>query len=191
MSSFQHHTLTCGLCGQPHTGVALAAGETARCVRCDGLLASAPRGGRHTPAALAWAGLALAVPAGLLPFITVEKLGNLRTGDFLGSVSGLADRGMPVLALWVLVCGGLAPLLLLGALLMGHRHPEETRRMGHALAHWAMPEVFVLAVFVSLTRLGSIVSAEINAGFVCYAAMALALLLAWRAFRLQPQPAPA
>lgn len=178
-------TLTCPLCTQEHALIPLASGETAKCVRCNTQLATASRFGVNAPVAFALTGLVFAVPAAFLPFMTVEKFGNVRSGNFLTSVSRLDDQGMPLLAIWVLVCGGLTPLFLLCALAFSRGASERTHRLGHVLAHWAMPEVYVLGTLVALTRLGSLVEVEINAGFWSYVATSIALLLSWRAFRLQ------
>jgi paraquat-inducible protein A len=179
-------SLTCRLCGQTHPAITLHPGESARCIRCSSTLASEPRyGGAHASTAFALTGLVFAVPAALLPFITVEKLGNARSGDFLASVSALASHGMPTLAVWVLICGGLTPLLLLTVLVFARgRFSRPAILAGRALAVWAMPEVFVLAVFVALTRLNSIVDVDLNAGFWSYVALSCATLLAWRTHRL-------
>ena len=185
MSPTASTPLTCRLCGCVHQPVALALGETARCVRCNHPLAKADRGGKHAPAALALTGLIFAAPAALLPFMTIEKLGSARSGNFLTGVASLNENGMPFLAVWILVCGGLAPLLLLAALAVSRHYPDHAQRWGRVLAHWAMPEVYVLAVLVALTRLGRIVHVEVNAGLWCYTAMSLALLAAWQAFRLR------
>jgi paraquat-inducible protein A len=135
--------------------------------------------------AFAVTGLVFAIPAALLPYITVEKFNNLRTGDFLAGVNSLGSHDMPLLATWVFICGGLAPVVLLGSLVIGLRHPAPARQLYRVLSPWAMPEVYVLGVFVALTRLGSIVDAGLNAGFWSYAAMACALLIARHAHRIQ------
>ena len=153
-------------------------------MRCNHPLTKGRRGGKHAPAALALTGLILAAPAALLPFMTIEKFGSARSGNFLTGVASLNENGMPFLAVWVLVCGGFAPLLLLAAIAAGRHYPDHAQRWGRVLAHWAMPEVYVLAVLVALTRLGRIVQVEVNAGLWCYTAMSLALLAAWQAFRL-------
>jgi paraquat-inducible protein A len=176
---------TCRLCGCVHQPVALAAGETARCARCNSPLAKARHGNEHAPAAFALAGLIFAAPAALLPFMTLEKLGNERSGNFLSGVTSLHENGMPVLSFWVLVCGGLAPVLLLVATLASVHYQKPVPGWTRVLAPWAMPEVYVLAMLVALTRLGQIVQVELNAGFWSYAAMSLALLAAWRALRLR------
>ncbi len=176
---------TCRLCGCVHQPVALAAGEAARCVRCNSPLAKARRGDEHTPAALALTGLIFAAPAALLPFMTIEKLGNERSGNFLTGVASLHENGMPVLSVWVLVCGGLAPLLLLAALFASLHYQKPLPGWTRVLAPWAMPEVYVLAMLVALTRLGRIVQVELDAGFWSYVAMSFALIAAWRALRLR------
>lgn len=125
-----------------------------------------------------------------MPFITVEKFGNVRSGDFMTGVASLHAYGMPLVGAWVLFCGALVPVALLGALALGRSHGF-LLRMEETLAHWAMPEVYVLAVLVALTRLGTLVDVELNAGFWSYLAMSVFLLIASRAQRLRPAaPAP-
>jgi paraquat-inducible protein A len=190
MSSPLDRVLTCQFCGLHHHAVTLSQGETARCVRCDSTLAAHSRLGTSAPKAFAFAGIAFAVPAALLPFITVEKLGNMRTGGFLSSVIGLYDHDMPLLAAWVLLCGGIIPLFLLISLVFVRSRTPLSQLITRALPPWVMPEVFVLAVLISLTRLGSVVDVELNAGFWSYVVMSLALSLAWRAHRLQSTHIP-
>lgn len=184
---------TCRLCGAEHRAVALGPGERATCARCGALLAQRGRFGPHAPLAFAVTGVLLAVPAVTLPFITVAKFGNAQVSLVYTGAVALWEEGMRLLAVWVFICGTLAPLLLFALLflMIGARRdlgPAARRRLvraAHALEHWAMPEVLVLAVLVALIKLGSLVNVHIGPAFWCYAAMSVVLVLAWRSFEYE------
>jgi paraquat-inducible protein A len=191
--------LTCPLCGHDHQPIQLAPGERALCVRCDTVLARGSRFGRDATLVFALTGLILAVPALLLPFITAGKFGQERGGLLFTGVEGLWDHDMRLLAIWVLLCGTVVPMALLGILAgvllparMGwmQTSSEFLSQTAHALGYWAIPEVQVLAVLVALMKLGSLVTVTIGAGFWSYAGMSLSLLLAWRSFVLRPPELP-
>jgi paraquat-inducible protein A len=190
----------CSWCDQTHRAVALRAGERALCVQCGKTLAKGSVWGPHASLALSAAALAFAVPAVLLPFVTLSKFGNARKSGLLDAAGGLWHAGMPPLAAVVLFCGMVAPLLLLAFLLVSRRIKHDGAKTGrwtkvvHLLQHWAMPEVHVLAVLVAFVKLGSLVAVEVGPGLWCYGAMSFAMLAALRSFELDPPggsaPAP-
>jgi paraquat-inducible protein A len=185
---------TCRWCGQEHASVRLVPGQRAACVRCGGMLARRGRLGPDAPLAFGLAGLFLALPALFLPFVTVAQFGSARISLVNTGAVALWDGGMRMLAIWTVVCGTLAPLLLFATLATSFAwrkgfpppHRRRLHRMAHALEHWAMPEVHVLAVLVAVTKLGALVDVSIGPGFWCYAAMSVALLMAWRSFEYEP-----
>ena len=188
--------LTCPLCGQTHAPISLAPGERALCRRCNTIMAQGPRLGRDASLVFAITGLILMLPTFFLPFITVGKFGQERVGLIFSGVEGLWENGMRLLAIWVLLCGAVVPILLLailvGVLLPARLHwPQRKRELlawaADAMSYWAIPEVQLRAVLVALMKLGSLVDVTIGAGFWCYAGMSFFLLVAWRSFSLRPR----
>jgi paraquat-inducible protein A len=182
--------LTCRLCGKDHRMVKLVPGETARCTRCDGVLAKGKHGG-DVPLVICVTGLVLAFPACFLPFISAGKLGAERVSTLFTGVGALWNDGMRALAILVLLCGALLPIFLfctLAALQAPARFaawvasPDLLARAARAVELGAIPEVQVLAVLVALMKLGTQVNVSIGPGFWCYCAMSLCLLLAQRSF---------
>ena len=187
----------CSWCEQTHRAVALRAGERALCVRCGKTLAKGSIWGPHASLAFSATALVFAVPAVLLPFVTLSKFGNVRSSRLFDATAGLWNAGMRPLAAVVLFCGAVAPLLLMALLLAGRliedggsKTQVRWTKIVHLLQHWAMPEVQMLAVLVAFLKLGSLVTVEVGPGLWCYAAMSFAMLVAWRSFELDPPTSP-
>ncbi len=193
--------LTCRYCSQGHRRPGLVRGQRAYCSRCGALLARRSVFGPAAARAFALTGLVLAIPAFVLPLVTVSNIGGVRDGFVLTGADALWDDRMRTLGVWVAICGGAAPLLLLGllSLVLWPRplagQPQLRQRLRHAaeaLEYWSAPEVHVLAVLVALTKLGHLVQVRIGPGFWFYAGMSVATLLAWRSFEMEPAaPRPA
>lgn len=180
--------VSCPLCGRPHHRVALRRGERAVCTGCGTTLAHRPRS-RETALALTVTALVLAVPAMDLPLVVVRKFGAEHASYLWTGIRTLWKEGMPLLSVWVALCGIIVPLGLLASLsvaVVARRRAADRltvrfwTRIAHALQHWSMPEVQVLAVLVAFVKIGALVQVDVGMGLWCYAAMSLAILLAWR-----------
>lgn len=137
----------------------------------------------------------LAIPAALLPFVTLVKVSAVRTSFLTDSFMGLWSHDMNALGFWVLCCGVLAPfalLLVLVAAVWAERRDttgrfHQLRQLARFIEYWAMPEVQILGVMVAFFKLGDVVDVSIGPGLWCYGATSLFTLLAWRQFNLQPR----
>ena len=186
--------LRCPLCGQSHNAPTLKPGQRALCVRCGTVVAEHGHlGGRHVTLAFTLAGLFLAIPSLMLPFVTLEKFGRERVTAVTAGFDGFWTHGFESLGALVLLCGTLAPfglLLLLATVLLTDGNSEfnawnnRLRHWANAIEYWAMPEVQVLGVMVAFFKLGDVVNLTVGPGLWCYAAASLFTLLAWRRFHL-------
>lgn len=180
--------VTCPVCGRVHHAIVVRTGERALCADCDSPL---PRTAGRPDTALAFTitALILALPAMQLPLVVVRKFGAEHASYLWTGIRALWQQGMPLLSVWVALCGIAVPLALLATLLLlvFAPAPADTRstapfwrRAAQALQHWSMPEVQVLAVLVAFVKIGALVHVTPGAGLWFYGAMTLAMLFAWR-----------
>lgn len=188
---FDDRPLPCPLCGQLYTPVELQPGDTCKCTRCDAALAKGRASSWFVTFAWVLTGLILWLPANLLPISTVSQLGKFHDSLLITGALELWHEGLPWVAVLVVTCSIIAPLLLLVALAIVLLPLVLGRPLGrmrflirwlHQLALWSIPEVYLLAVLVAFIKLDSLAPSEPNAGLWCYSVMSLALLIAWRRF---------
>jgi paraquat-inducible protein A len=175
----------CHECGLQHRLPPLPHGASAYCSRCGALLHRRRPDPWRTTLPLALATLPLLPVIVLLPFITLTIGGQEIETRLLAGPAVLEQDGLTGLALLVLATSFLIPLLKLGSLcvtLIGLRLgrpprflPALFRSVGH-LSHWAMVEVFLLAVIVAYTKL--VAMAQVEIGLAAYALVALMVLMA-------------
>ncbi|HVU18115.1 MAG TPA: paraquat-inducible protein A [Candidatus Didemnitutus sp.] len=185
--------MQCSRCGQKHDLARLQPGQRALCVRCGSVLAERGWAGPASAFVFGLTALVLAIPAFALPLVTLRKFGNARVSFLDTSFSGLWSHDYQVLATWVLFCGALAPVVMLG-LVVALRRMDPTamprlnswlRATADQMEYWSTPEVQLLGILVAFFKLGDLVDVTVNAGLICFGAMAFFALLAWRAFSLQ------
>jgi paraquat-inducible protein A len=134
---------------------------------------------RSLPAALACASsvFLLLIPANLLPFLTTSVLGVSRQSRLISSATAMWGDGWAFLAVLIGLFVVVLPIVrfgvltaVLGMLQLGRRPAWLGRgfRLANALQQWAMPDVFLLGLWVAYARLSSTISVQLGAGAVCF-----------------------
>ena len=160
-------------------------GEAASCARCGALLR------RAGAASMTFARVNLLVSALLLllalnlPFFELRVLGRLSTSTLLTGPRMLAQRGLPALAVGVVVTLVVAPAVKLAIELtvlfgvLAHRPARWLPWLFGCLekvSPWAMVEVFLLGAFVAYTRLRTLATVDVGPATVALAALMLSMV---------------
>ncbi len=173
-----NHLKACHCCGLVHQVQPLASDQEACCVRCQSRIDSGNRSGRRSSArcfAAALGGLILYFPAILLPILDIEKLGHHHATSLLGGTLDLILHGSLFVGLVVLIFSIILPLLKLLALLelstigLTHRqHRAWTYRVVEWTGRWSMMDVLLLALLVTLVKLGELVSFQLGPAVIAF-----------------------
>ena len=167
--------VACPACDLLHRRTVLAEGERARCARCASVIGTRkPRTVERTLAA-SLAGVVLLLLSLTLPFLSLSRSGIESRISVLDAVGSLWEGELfwlGVLTLGMIVVLPLARLGLLSwvtlRLRLGRPVLPAMRaafRWALRLEPWAMVDVFVVGVAVSLVKLGSIARLDIGLAF--------------------------
>lgn len=184
------------LYGQPHiachecdallTSVALPPGKKLVCPRCNCTLRKPVRDPVNRGLALSLTSLTLMVPAFFMPIMTFNMLGLDTVDTMVKGVVHLVQAGFWWMALLVLFCSILAPMLenllvLLICLL------AQARRYGSVLItllkfqsrirKWAMLEVYMLGILVAYVKMIDSGQVHMGVGMICFTGMMLSTTL--------------
>ncbi|MEO6599129.1 MAG: paraquat-inducible protein A [Polyangiaceae bacterium] len=150
----------------------------------------------HTMArtlALIMAAALLAIPANVLPVMTITKLGRGGPSTILGGTVELTQAGLWGLALLVLVASVLVPLFKLGALsylLLSIRRGSRSGLMFRTrlfrvvalIGRWSMIDIFATMMLVALARFGWLGSVRPGLGASAFCGVVALTMLASKSF---------
>ncbi|WP_437882138.1 paraquat-inducible protein A [Pseudomonas sp. LRF_L74] len=168
-------------------------GEKACCPRCGYELVVHRTHMRSRSLALVITALILFVPANFLPIMSLNLLGQSSVDTVWSGVVGLYHSGMEGVAVVVLLCSMLVPLLkllcqLLVLLCMPFRfwRPLGIRlyRIYHHLREWGMLEVYLFGIMVSIVKLADMAEVHLGIGIGCF--IALMLTQIWLEVSMSP-----
>lgn len=169
----------CHCCGLIHELPELAGEQSAVCTRCQSVFGDERQGQRAAArtAALAVAAFVLFWPAVLLPIVEIERLGHRHASSLLIGTLDLFRHGSWFVGLVVLVFSIVFPVTKLVLLLelsllklLHRRHKASTYRLMEHVGRWSMMDVLLLAFFVMLVKLGSLVEFHFGPAVVAFVA---------------------
>ena len=157
----------CHCCGLVHQIPELQPNEQACCDRCHCVVDAHNRNGHQSASrclAASLGALVLYFPAILLPILSIEKLGHHHEASLLGGTFDLLWHGSWFVGIVVLVFSIIVPLAKILALielswlsLTGRGHQAWTYRIVELAGRWSMMDVLLLALMVTLVKLGDLV----------------------------------
>jgi len=141
--------------------------------------------------ALSLAGMLFYLPANFMPLLTFEVLGSGTSASLFTSTMSMFEQGQYAVGLIVLLSGFLFPHIILSLLFFvscglyfGWKMPWMPKflRWYHHLSEWAMTDIYLIAVFITIIKMSH--SAEIiyNTGFYCLIGVVLTTIACQSAF---------
>jgi paraquat-inducible protein A len=161
-----------------HQVPALEKNDQAQCVRCNSVIDSGRRSGAQSAArcfAAGLGGLILYFPAILLPILEIDKLGHHHAASLLGGTIDLIFHGNLLVGVIVLLFSIVLPLVKLLALLelsyvgiTNRQHRAWTYRFVEWAGRWSMMDVLLLALLVTMVKLGDLVSFHLGPAVIAF-----------------------
>jgi len=179
-------SLACRYCGQTQCVPPVPLGCQANCVRCQAnLLQHSPRGTQRTMA-LSLAAFILFIPANTLPILSMGRLGFQNESTIWQGVVDLWKSGTPGIAVLVLLCSIIIPLVKIVGLFylcvswQMHSSIQNSKllRFIEIIGRWSMLDVFLVAILVAIVKLGSFASVKPELGLVAFAGVVVLTMIA-------------
>lgn len=131
------------------------------------------------------------VPANMLPFMTIELYGNRQSSTIWQGIVTLVDSGSITVAVVVFLASILIPLLKLLILFYlaastGHNNNRVFKlkllSFVETIGRWSMLDIFLLAVLVSMMKLGRWTTVQPEAGSALFTLVVIFTMLASASF---------
>ncbi len=161
-------------------------GGESLCPRCGHVLREGRPDSVLHALLLSITGLILFGPAIGLPLLSLSVTGLRQESSLTQAILALGDNGFWEVATMVSICAIIAPLLNLWILftvsvvLQMRAHPPwlpTLMRLNHHVREWAMLEVFLMGVLVSMVKLKDIAELMPGLGLYCFVCLMLCALL--------------
>lgn len=168
-------------------------GETARCIRCNNVLYRNQKNSLNRSLAFAITGLILFIISNLFPLLSLKAMGLTQEGTLFATSLSLLQADRPFLGLLIFLTTIVFPLTtLLGTIYVLiqvkmnriNKYTAPLFRFLRSTDVWGMLEIFMLAVLVSVVKLGDL--ADVIFGVSLYSFCLLILSLSLLSSSLNP-----
>ena len=169
--------IACQLCDTVYDSPTLKQGQSAKCTRCGSTLAERKVDSIDRSFYWSLAGIMLSVPAILLPIMGVTLVGQYHHASLLDCILALIERGFFMIATLVFLFTLAVPVVrLLGAFYITYCFKYNRLkpsllhffRAYHHLDNWAMLNVFMLGIVVSMYKLLDDTELSVNMGLFAF-----------------------
>jgi paraquat-inducible protein A len=185
--------IACKVCGLVHEVPTLPEGMAAKCTRCDSEITRRTAGSFHLTAALSLAALILFIPANIFPILRLEMYGAASENTVWDGCVRLYHDGDFVIAVIVFLASILIPVLKLMGLFilvvttrLNFQRWKLARtwmyRVIDIIGRWAMLDVFVLAVLVSVVKLKALATVIPGKGLFAFGCVVVLTIFASASF---------
>lgn len=158
------------------------AGHSIICPRCGKIISRRTIDSIIKALALSTTGLLLYFPAILLPLMTMKSFGFSDSANILDSIINFYNNGYYFVSFMVLVSAVVFPLVLLTSIfiislqLYLQRYPSYLAKLFRTYLHleeWAMVEVYLLGIMVSIIKMAHTAEILYHMGFFCFIGLVL------------------
>lgn len=186
MLPVETHITACPECDLLLQDVPVPPGGESICPRCGHVLREGRPDSVLHALLLSTFGLLFFGPAIGLPLLSLSVTGLRQESSLTEAILALGNNGFWEVATMVAVCAIIAPLLNLWMLfavsvvLQTRTHPAwlpTLMRLNHHVREWAMLEVFLMGVLVSMVKLKDIADLLPGIGLYCFVCLMLCALL--------------
>lgn len=181
------HMMVCNQCDLLLNEVEIQSGAHASCHRCGAVLFRHKPHGLQVSLVFALTAATLFLISNAFPIVTVTADGLVNSTTLLGAADRLIRDGIPSIALLVFATTFLMPALQISALLylllpirLGRLPPKLNIafRLMHWVKPWAMIEVFMIGLLVTITKLNAFASVSPNIALISFALLMVSLTAA-------------
>ncbi len=179
------HLIACPDCDILLSKMETPAGHSLVCPRCARKINRKTNDSIVKALALSIAGLLMYLPAILLPLMTMKSYGFSDSANILDSIVNFYRNGYYFVSFMVLISAVLFPLLLLTSIfiissrLYLKRYPSYLAGLFRAYLHleeWAMIEVYLLGILITIIKMGKNTEIFYHPGMFCFSGLVLLTL---------------